>query len=583
MGIPKYFKWITNKYNDLILENVEKIDNLFLDTNCLIHPCCRKIIKENKHLIVKHYNDYENNINNIQNDLNMYSKLEKLMFEDITDYITNLLEFSKPKKLLYISIDGVAPRAKMEQQRLRRYRSYKEKSLIDDIYKKHHNEIEPYWDTNAITPGTTFMLKLSNYLQNNVLKISKLNNDITIILSDSSVPGEGEHKIVEHIRLNTNKEDICCIYGLDADLIMLSLCLDNKIYLLRESVNFGKVNMDVLLYLSINEFKLNLKNEIIKKIDKDIDFEINDKVIIDYVVLCFLLGNDFLPKLINLDINENSIEDLLTIYTKLISIRKHNLVVKGIIQYNFLQQILNHLYNLEDTTLQELQRKINNRKVYRKNNYTNDVERDIDMLKYYPIMKQNNPFKLGEIGWRNKYYQYYFNIDNIIKNKDYINELCYIYIEGLQWNIEYYLNGCCSWEWYYPYRVSPCLREICQYLNNRIYQTQFNLSQPYTPLQQLIIVLPRASKHLLPTKYQLLLDDKELVQYYPNDFILDIFNHVWFHECNPIIPIIHDKHIFDKMLNLNLENIDILKNKNNSKPIYIYQRKKNNNINLIIE
>ena len=55
-----------------------------------------------------------------------------------------------------------------------------------------------------------------------------------------------------------------------------------------------------------------IKEEIINKLSIDLEeIDIEKNIIIDYVVLCFLLGNDFLPKLINLDINENSIENLI--------------------------------------------------------------------------------------------------------------------------------------------------------------------------------------------------------------------------------------------------------------------------------
>ena len=46
--------------------------------------------------------------------------------------------------------------------------------------------------------------------------------------------GEGEHKILQHIKKYT-KDDINSMYGLDADLIMLSLVSGSKVYLLERS------------------------------------------------------------------------------------------------------------------------------------------------------------------------------------------------------------------------------------------------------------------------------------------------------------------------------------------------------------
>ena len=170
MGIPKYFKWVTNNYDNLIYDkketlqdnpeytNIHNIDNLLLDTNGLIHPCVRAVLEENNELIKDHNEKYKNNTNDISTKVGIYSKLEKLMFEAIVEYIYTLYLYVVPKRMIYISIDGVAPRAKMEQQRKRRYRSYKELNLKQEIYKKY-NIYKEFWDTNCITPGTSFMLK----------------------------------------------------------------------------------------------------------------------------------------------------------------------------------------------------------------------------------------------------------------------------------------------------------------------------------------------------------------------------------------------------------------------------------------
>ena len=454
MGIPKYFRWLTNKYNDLIIDDNLSIDNLFLDANCLIHPCCRKILDIYPNLIKLHNDDYNKNKYDINNSINIISKLEKLMFQEIVNYIDYLYDFVKPKKLLYISIDGVAPRAKMEQQRKRRYRSQKEKDIINSIYKKNNQPIKPFWDTNAITPGSLFMLKLSDYLQKNFKK--KLN--LNIILSDSSIPGEGEHKIMSYIRENCCDE-ILSIYGLDADLIMLSLCLNNKVYLLRESINFGKVNMDTLLYFSIEKLKNYIVYEIKNEFSEE-EFEIENNVIIDYVFLCFLVGNDFLPTLINLDIRENSISTLLEIYIKILKIRKKYLIENLNIDFTFLQQILSHLYNSENYNLIKIQKNINRRNIP-KITYENNFEMMLGQLKYYPLQfkHKTSRIQLGSSDWQKDYYKYYFNINSCIDSKNFINSITIKYLEGLQWTLKYYTQGCPCWKWYYPFRAAPCLRE----------------------------------------------------------------------------------------------------------------------------
>ena len=45
MGIPSYFRIVVKNYNG-VLQNTNKykrVNRLFLDLNCAIHPCCREI------------------------------------------------------------------------------------------------------------------------------------------------------------------------------------------------------------------------------------------------------------------------------------------------------------------------------------------------------------------------------------------------------------------------------------------------------------------------------------------------------------------------------------------------------------
>jgi hypothetical protein len=196
------------------LDNNDKIiiDNLYFDLNCLIHPCCQGETNEN------------------------------IMFEKIFIKMNKIIKETDPKKIIFIAIDGPCPKPKMVQQRLRRFKSAKEKKI---------------WDTNAITPGTEFMTNLENYL---LKKISYLNSfNKILIFSSSNEPGEGEQKIYDFIK--KNKIDSNLIYGLDADLIMLSLISDSKkIYLLRETTEYNIENVESeYIYLDINKLKKSIK------------------------------------------------------------------------------------------------------------------------------------------------------------------------------------------------------------------------------------------------------------------------------------------------------------------------------------
>jgi len=170
MGVPAFFRWLSRKFPFIIVEidpniNVEyTFDNFYLDMNGIIHPCTHP---ENKPA----------------------PETEEEMFEAIFEYIDVLMKFVKPRRLLYMAVDGVAPRAKMNQQRSRRFRAAKE--LIDkkiEIEKvktdlrlqgitfDESKSNKPHFDSNLITPGTQFMINLSKALQTWIDK--KLNHEL---------------------------------------------------------------------------------------------------------------------------------------------------------------------------------------------------------------------------------------------------------------------------------------------------------------------------------------------------------------------------------------------------------------------
>ena len=90
---------------------------------------------------------------------------EEEMYLAIFKYIDRVFNIIRPRKLLYMAIDGVAPRAKMNQQRSRRYRSAKE--IEDKRAEEERLRSEwaqqgrplppkkpPTWDHNVITRRT---------------------------------------------------------------------------------------------------------------------------------------------------------------------------------------------------------------------------------------------------------------------------------------------------------------------------------------------------------------------------------------------------------------------------------------------
>ncbi|GAA6081560.1 5'-3' exoribonuclease 1 isoform X1, partial [Tachysurus ichikawai] len=315
MGVPKFYRWISERYpclSEVVKEHqIPEFDNLYLDMNGIIHQC-------------SHPND---------EDVHFRITEEKI-FADIFHYLEVLFRIIKPRKVFFMAVDGVAPRAKMNQQRGRRFRSAKE---AEDKIKKalEKGEVLPAearFDSNCITPGTEFMTRLHKHLKYFVQK--KLSTDrlwqgVRVYLSGHETPGEGEHKIMEFIRSEIAKQDHDpntrhCLYGLDADLIMLGLTSHEPHFsLLREEVRFGgKKNQKRitapeettfhLLHLSLMREYIDYEfSSLRERISFVYDLE---RIIDDWILMGFLVGNDFIPHLPHLHINQDALPLLYRTY-----------------------------------------------------------------------------------------------------------------------------------------------------------------------------------------------------------------------------------------------------------------------------
>lgn len=260
---------------------------------------------------------------------------EDAMFIAIFNYIEHLFGKIKPQKLFFMAIDGVAPRAKMNQQRARRFRTALDAEVAREKALKEGLELpkESPFDSNCITPGTEFMAKLTRQLKYFISK--KITEDadwqnVEVVLSGHEVPGEGEHKIMEYIRQAKSQPGYDanvrhCLYGLDADLIMLGLLShDPHFCLLREEVTFGRQNQKksrelehqnfYLMHLCIVREYLELEFQQLKEPDTlSFPFDM-ERVIDDFILMAFFVGNDFLPNLPHLHINEGALSLMFDTY-----------------------------------------------------------------------------------------------------------------------------------------------------------------------------------------------------------------------------------------------------------------------------
>lgn len=294
---------------------------------------------------------------------------EEEMFIRIFNYIEHLFGKIKPKKLFFMAIDGVAPRAKMNQQRARRFRTAldAEKARDKAIAEGVEMPKEAPFDSNCITPGTEFMAKLTRHLKYFINKKVTQDSDwqgCDIVLSGHEVPGEGEHKIMEYIRNAKAQPDYDhnvrhCLYGLDADLIMLGLLThDPHFCLLREEVTFGRASKSAskdlehqnfyLMHLCIVREYLELEFQELKA-DGVTKFPFDmERVIDDFILMAFFVGNDFLPNLPHLHINEGALATMFRIYKEVLPQCEGYINEGGVINLQSLGLLLNELSKEEN-------------------------------------------------------------------------------------------------------------------------------------------------------------------------------------------------------------------------------------------
>ena len=501
MGVPGFFLWLMKNYkkDGFIFKKDEKkiqeIDYFLIDANCLIHPVCFKIIAENP-------------------DFNDSDKLEDKMINAVLEYFEKIIAYVDPTMKTFIAIDGVAPIAKIKQQRSRRFKSVADKIQQDALKKKYSKPITNHWNNNAITPGTVFMDKLNK-------RITSWAKNREIIYSSYLTPAEGEHKLLQFIR--TNKENhTYVIYGLDADLIFLALSTaSDNIYLLREATEFNrKESKEVLNFVSIKIMRESIYNTM-KRFIENVD---STKIINDFIFMCYFLGNDFLPHIPSLDIQNEGIEYLIKNYAKTSKELVGEYLLEDKINNNFLRLFIKNLASQEEETLKHEYGSKKRRFICNGDDYEREVSK-IENLQF----RIDDPIKLGSDTpdkWRARYYKHYWNVEND-DLEEFSEKLVRNYLMGIKWVTQYYFESCPSWDWYYPFDHPPFISDIAKYIDKiDINAIKFKLGEPLKPFMQLLAVLPPQSSFLLPKNLQKLVTNPKssIIYMYPNEFTQDFIN-----------------------------------------------------------
>lgn len=380
MGVPLLYSFLARKHKKEKLsvnydKSEEKCDNFYIDFNGLIH----KVI----------------------NELEEYTCDDKV-FDRILEYTKFITNMVNPVKRLFIAVDGVAPRAKLNQQRMRRFKSAS--TSTEDVF----------FDRNRVTPGTDFMNNLDIFLKKHLVFPT-----IETIFSGVNERGEGEHKILQWVRDNEEllKNDKNILNGLDCDLIMLTASVDLDFKLLREErKGYSIFDVNLLKMLLIDDMEGRIRN----KLD-------TTRFIRDFIIISFFLGNDFLTSLPMLKIKKNGVGILLGAYSMM---HKNRILSPG-------EYIVNN-----DKT-------INARYL---NEYIGLVW---DSQEYW--MKREGVKNINTVV--DQYHE--LNFRTICP--EFIKKASDKYIEGIFWVGEYYLKGCSDYTWYYPFYFTPFSCDITVY------------------------------------------------------------------------------------------------------------------------
>lgn len=521
MGIPYYFYSLTQKYNT-ILSNAKPtgLDIYCIDFNGIIHNVAQDVIRR--------YKDKDGAVATTATDKD---RIESEIISGVWERIKYYVENYKAAKYL-ICADGVAPLAKMFQQRKRRYLN---------IYKNTLDNVAITWDTNAITPGTLFMDKLNETIREHS------RGDTRIIYSGSDESGEGEHKIFHWLK-ETPVSDKIIIHGLDADLIILSLMSHKEnIYLMREMKD-PHTNNTVFNYLNIKELRKAILCELkmtwkLEAADAAEAAEAASADLIEtYCTACSILGNDFIPHLLTIELKNNGIETLMSATKR--AIQSNGLLVhNGAINHNCLIDIFKDLANTEDEDIH----RVCERYIKKKSPHPSSLPSDYYGLKNKdPLIHAiyNSPNK-----WRQEYYRVIFD-NNISIDSTVMFNACNNYIKGIYWVYSYYKGRAIDCEWYYPYNYPPTIKDI---LNHSI-ANEAPVSHSDVPSGvlshvpsyiQLLIVLPKYSVHLLAKKHQRYMLDiySGLFHMYPVKYEIQTFLKTQLWECSPILPLININYI----------------------------------------
>lgn len=499
MAIPKFYgQWLRARRLRGVLRRglPPQIASFCLDLNGLIHTCAQ--------IVYAYGNGYDPERARLLKAANP-AIIEVEFHNYLGMMLSKLLTEVQPQKELVIAVDGVAPRAKIQQQRQRRFRAALE-STGGGVF-----------DSNSITPGTEFMQRLDNFIQR-WLQINSATLPPKVIYSSHLSPGEGEHKIYELLRKGEVSPGPCVVYGMDADLIMLSLAEGKvSIFLMRE---------DITDVVDIDNLKIALK-ELMGGTETALD---------DFILIMSLIGNDFLPHSPAFEDMAESIDFMLKVYAQMRQPLTRFSEGRADILWDNFGAYITIVAQQEPVILSELAQKAFK--------YPSRMLEAAIVKVSTPLIAETAVAPQRQFNYdlfRGAWYSNAFmprgapELQAILQkflplpmiSPEQIVSMAINYMTGLAWVYVYYKEGMTrmSEDYTYNHFHTPLLTDLASVIAMRPQLSNFRIQASdlqVGPLQQLLAVLPRKSQELLPVELQGFMDlDSPIIDIYPEAFIVE--------------------------------------------------------------
>lgn len=543
MGVKHFYYWYSRQYRNCIESKKPfPVDILGLDMNGLFHGCAQKIYRYGNFADSVPLNGLSNqsllrgsNVGHRENKITpmVELKFRRKLFEEIGKRVIDIVRDITPRKCVLLCVDGVAGLGKMNQQRQRRFRTSQEMKKNRGTPNSNSRSNIPPFNPNQFTPGTLLMDQITKYLDSLIRHLQTTDpcwKHLRVVFSNEKAPGEGEHKIMHYIRHHAHPTESVCIYGMDADLVMLAMLLPTKNVLIARETDYYRHE-----YIVVSDF--------VDKVMQELNWENGDhpysdasspspsstdsdpdpasasrrlmrfhpkRAVQDFVLLCFLVGNDFLPTVPALSIMDGGLQLMFNTYRR-----------NG--------QRFGHLTQLSSTSTTNPTIVFGQRSMGMFLSLLSTFEKDMIERKYNsgaifhhdPIIIRNSKrksdgrFDVDMVRARADFYTTKFPPQTTVET------ICHKYFDGMLWVANYYRSGIPDWLWCFPFLYGPYLSELA--LSWRTYQhPSFQKHQPVDPFLQLVMVLPPSDqKDLVPSPLQFT-DDPSVKSYFPTEIVIDL-------------------------------------------------------------